>query len=520
MPRPHTLAVVFGDHLDPSAPLLQELDKRTDVVLMAEVTEESTHVPSSKQRTAFFLSAMRHHARLLKERGYRVRYVGLDDPGNTQSLSGEVARAVRELRPTRLLVAPPGEHRIQAMVESWRRTLAVGRVEVADDGHFYTGIEEFDEWAAGRKQLRMETFYRWQRKRLRVLMDDRNEPTGGQWNFDRDNRAAFETEPRPPEPYTPRVDRGTREVLERVERTLPGAPGRLDTFVWPVTPQQAKRALARFVEQRLPRFGRFQDAMWTGQPWLYHSHLSPLLNVRMLDPRRVVQAALDAYERGDAPLQSVEGFVRQILGWREFIRGVYWREGRGYGERNALEQHGTLPSFYWTGETDMACMRDSIGQVLDHGYGHHIQRLMVTGNFALIAGVHPRAISDWYLGMYVDAVDWVTLPNTLGMTMYADGGVVGSKPYAASGKYIQRMSNYCAHCPYDVRQRTGPRACPFNTFYWEFLLRNRTRLGKNPRMAMIVKNVDRLPAAERKRIAQHADRLRVRFGIEDRRAAE
>ncbi|MCA9298571.1 MAG: hypothetical protein KDA28_05865, partial [Phycisphaerales bacterium] len=304
------------------------------------------------------------------------------------------------------------------------------------------------------------------------------------------------------------------EVMALVTSRLPDLPGRLETFHWPVTATEARRALKDFIEHRLHRFGTFEDAMWTGETTLYHSRLSAAMNLKLIDPMTCVRAALAAYESGAAPLAGVEGFVRQIIGWREFIRGVYWFEGPEYGDRNGLDHHGSLPEMYWTGETDMRCMSEALGQVLDESYGHHIQRLMVTGNFALLAGVHPRRVSDWYLGMYVDGVDWVTLPNTLGMAMHADGGVVGTKPYAASGKYIQRMSNYCEHCRYSIKARTGEDACPFNTLYWYFLIRHRERFRSNHRMGMILKHVDRMKESERTEITVRGARLRSNLGIE------
>jgi deoxyribodipyrimidine photolyase-related protein len=311
-------------------------------------------------------------------------------------------------------------------------------------------------------------------------------------------------------------------VLAAIKRVLPELPGALESFAWPVTREQALAALDDFITHRLPRFGPFEDAMWTSEPTLYHSTLSSSLNLKLLNPRECCERAVEAYRDGKAPLQSVEAFVRQIIGWREFIRGVYWLEGPAYADRNGLDQQGELPSFYWTADTDMACMKACVGQVLDTGFGHHIQRLMVTGNFALISGVNPRAVSDWYLGMFVDGVDWVTLPNALGMVMHADRrtgaakgvtGLVGTKPYAASGKYIQRMSNYCTGCRYDPAERGGKSACPVTVFYWDFLIRTREQLAQNQRMAMILKNVDRMTPQARIQITMDADLLRKKFGI-------
>ena len=510
--RVDRLAVVLGDQLDARSPVLRGLDARRDAVLMMEVKQESTHVVSHRQRTALFLSAMRGFARSLQQREIRVRYVRMDDPANTQSFTGEVKRAIIEHEPKLVQIVRPGERRVLQEVQSWPKLFKTD-VDVREDTHFLTDLAEFADWLAGRKRPIMDHFYRAQRRRLDVLLRA-GKPIGGAWSFDAENRDTFREAPDPPAPSPFRPSHDTREVLDLVRRSFPSAPGNLESLPWPVTRRQALRALREFVDNRLPLFGRFQDAMWSGQPFLYHSLLSPALNLKLLGPREVVDAALGAYQTGKAPLNSVEGFVRQIIGWREFIRGVYWAEGPDYGERNALDQHGRLPQFYWSGETEMACMRDAIGQVLRYGYGHHIQRLMVTGNFALIAGVAPRAISDWYLGMYVDAVDWVTLPNTLGMVMHADGGIVGTKPYAASGRYINRMSNYCNGCRYDPAKRTGPDACPFTTFYWDFLERNKRRLVGNPRMAMALRNVDRLERAERQQIRRRAGQLRTEFEVE------
>lgn len=511
--RAERLLVLFGDQLDENSPALTELNPDRDAVLMVEVRDESTHVPSHRQRTVLFLAAMRHFAMTLVERGMRVRYVAIDDPENTHSFDGEVRRAVQALGVKKLIVQRPGEHRVMTMAAAWKKSLV--ETEIVEDQHFLCSPKRFREWADGKKSLVMEMFYRSERKRLGVLMDDDAKPVGGAWNFDKENRRSFKKAPSAPAVYRAKPDAITKEVIATVEREMPDLPGRLSSFGWGVTRDEAKRALGDFVEHRLRFFGDHQDAMWTGEPFLYHSLLSPYVNLHLLSPMEMVEPALEALDEGRAPINAVEGFVRQIIGWREFIRGVYWLEGPGYGERNSLGQHGRLPEFYWTGETEMRCVRESVGQVLEHGYGHHIQRLMVTGNFALISGVHPRAISDWYLGMYVDAIDWVTLPNTLGMAMHADGGVVGTKPYAASGKYIQKMSNYCKGCRYDPDKRTGEGACPFNTLYWEFLVRNEKVFGANQRMSLILSHVKKMTRQEKVELTVSAGKLREGFGIGD-----
>lgn len=511
--RAHSLAVIFGDQLHPDHPALRALDKERDAVLMMEVEGESRHVPSHRQRTVLFLSAMRHYAVGLADDGWRVRYVTLDDPANTQTIEGEILRAIEHLGCERIVCVQPGEHRVAGVLGGLSDRIEVHQVP---DEHFLTALDEFSEWARGRQELVMEFFYRRQRKDLGVLLTKDGRPVGGQWNYDKENRSPFPRSgpsPKPPRPRRFGPDAITRAVVDLVEERLPDLPGSIDAFAWPVTRKEALEALHDFIEHRLPLFGTFEDAMWTDEPFAYHSLLSAPLNLKLLSPRECVDAALNAYHRGAAPIESVEAFVRQLIGWREFIRGVYWHEGPGYGERNGLNQHGSLPALYWSGETDMNCLRHCVGEVLEHGFAHHIPRLMVLGNFALISGVHPREISDWFLGMFVDGVDWVTLPNTLGMAMHADGGVVGTKPYAASGKYIDRMSNYCTGCAYAVDRRTGDDACPFNTFYWDFLIRHRRALAGNNRMAMMFKNLDHIDGAEQREIRARADRLREAIGV-------
>ena len=503
------LVVLLGAQLDPRYLDRVGFDPEEDAVVMMEVAEEARHVPSHKARTALFLSAMRHFALDLAEDGLPLHYTPLDDPHNGGSFGGELRRLAKGWKVETLTVIRPGEWRVLDTLASTAEALG-WRFRLLEDDHFLSTPQEFSSWAQGRRQLVMEYFYRYLRKRSGVLLDSQGQPEGGQWNFDKENRKPL-GRGAPAIPAVPefKPDGLTREVLELVERFFPEAPGSLEGFSWPVCRAQALSALQDFVDHRLTHFGDYQDAMKTGQPWLFHSLLSPALNLKLLDPREVIEAALEAYRGGVAPLNAVEGFIRQILGWREFIRGVYWHEGREYAQRNGLDEHGDLPEAYWTGDSDMACLRESLGQVLATGYGHHIQRLMVTGNYALLRGVHPRRVSDWYLGMYVDGVDWVTLPNTLGMLMHADGGVVGTKPYVASGRYVQRMSDYCSGCRYRPDQRIGDEACPLTTLYWDFLRRHRPRLGANRRMAFAWKNLDRLSLEEQRKIQQQAERLRA-----------
>ena len=437
------LVLVLGDQLDAAASAFDGFDPERDVVWMAEVAAESEHVWSSKPRTAVFLAAMRHFRDARRAAGWRVRYSALDDPHNTGTLTGELARAAAELRPARLVVTEPGEWRVWRALEAEAGRLGLP-LEVRVDRHFFAGIADFKQHALGRKQLRLEYFYRELRRREKVLLDAHGEPEGGQWNFDHDNRRAFGSGgPRdvpPPRPFPP--DATTREVLDLVARRFADHPGRLDAFDWPVTPEDARRALEYFITHRLPRFGEFQDAMWEGEPWLYHSRLSAAMNLKLLSPREVVAAAEAAYREGRVPLASAEGFIRQILGWREYVRGVYWHCMPEYLEQNALGAREPLPAFYWSGDTAMACLRDAIRQTLELGYAHHIQRLMVTGLYTLLLGVDPRRVHEWYLAVYVDAVEWVELPNTLGMSQYGDGGRMASKTYVATGNSSRRMINH------------------------------------------------------------------------------
>ncbi|MFG6460856.1 cryptochrome/photolyase family protein [Roseateles sp. DXS20W] len=502
------LVVVLGDQLDLDASGFDGFDAATDAVWMAEVAEESTHVWSSQPRTALFLAAMRHFALALQAAGRPLHYTRLEDAGNAGSLAAQLAADIARLRPAGLVMTAPGDWRVLQAIKAVAAAAGLP-LDIREDRHFFVTVREFAAHAKGRKSLRMEYFYREQRQRHGVLMQD-GQPEGGQWNFDADNREAFGSAG--PGLLPPRAgfepDVVTRDVIALVQRRFASHPGRLDTFAWPVTREQALQSLQDFITHRLPLFGRYQDAMWPGDPWLYHSHLSAALNLKLLNPREVVAAAEAAWRAGHAPLASVEGFIRQILGWREYVRGIYWTRMPAYADGNALDAHEDLPAWYWTGATDMACLRDALAQTLAHGYANHIQRLMVTGLFALMLGVQPQQVHAWYLAVYVDAVEWVELPNTLGMSQYADGGLMGSKPYVATGKYIQRMSPHCQGCRYDPAQRTGDRACPFTTLYWDFLMRHEQALARNPRMALQVKNVARLSDADRQAVLERAGAIR------------
>jgi deoxyribodipyrimidine photolyase-related protein len=490
--RMTALRLVLGDQLDPRLSALSDL-ARGDVVLMAEVMAECTYVRHHAKKIVLVLAAMRHFAAGLRKRGVAVDYIRLDAPDNTGSLRGEVLRAHARHRTAKIVVTEPGEWRLLADMRDWHEA-ARCEVDIRTDDRFLCGIRQFRDWAGNRQALRMEFFYREMRRRHGVLMQG-DAPAGGRWNFDPENRKKL---PRGIDtPAVPRFapDAVTREVMALVAARFADHFGAVDGFALPVTTAQAQEALDDFIAHRLAGFGDWQDAMRGDAPFLFHSLVSTALNLGLLAPIDIIRRAEAAWRAGAAPLNAVEGFIRQILGWREFIRGIYWLRMPQYGALNALDARRGLPEFYWSGETHMRCLAQAIGQTREHAYAHHIQRLMITGNFALLAGLHPDAVDEWYLVVYADAYQWVELPNTRGMALFADGGIVGSKPYAASGAYINRMSDYCRDCHYDVADATSPRACPFNFLYWDFMARHGARFAHNPRMAMPLRNLARMDPA-------------------------
>ncbi len=496
------LRVVLGDQLSLGLTALQGGDKRRDTILMMEVAEEATYVRHHKKKIAFVFSAMRTFAQELREQGWRVDYVALDDPANTGSLSHEVARAIKRHKPARMSTTEASEYRVLAMQANWSDGFDMP-VAVLPDDRFVCSKEEFADWADGRKSLRMEFFYRDMRRRTGLLMD-RDQPEGGQWNYDAENRKPAKHDLHIPQPLRFNPNDETRSVLDLVGARFADHFGDLEPFRFPVTRHDAEMAAAHFLREALPRFGDYQDAMLRGEKFLFHSVLSPLINVGLINPLHLCQLAEAEYRAGRAPLNAVEGFIRQIIGWREYVRGIYWLKGPDYVRSNALNATRALPRMYWSGETDMACMAAAIGQTKEDAYAHHIQRLMVTGNFALLAGIDPHQVHEWYLAVYADAFEWVEAPNTIGMSQFADGGVLGSKPYAASGAYINRMSDYCAGCRYEVKQKTGPNACPLNALYWDFLARHRARFEGNARMAQMYRTYDKLAPDHRTALHTHA----------------
>ena len=484
------LILVLGDQLSPTLSSLRQGDRKMDRVLMVEVQEEATYVRHHKKKIAFLFSAMRHFAEELRKTGWTVDYVRLDDSDNTGSFTKEIARATDRLAPDRIIVTEPGEWRVLHAMQTWSEALS-RPVDILPDDRFLATHDAFQTWAAGRKQLRMEYFYRDMRRKTGLLMDG-DQPEGGKWNYDSENRKPAKASLFLPSPMRTMPDDITREVLELVSDRFADHFGDLEPFWFGVTREQALAALDHFIADALPGFGDYQDAMLEGEKFLYHSLLSLYINAGLLDPLDVCQRVETAYRDGHAPLNAAEGFIRQIIGWREYVRGIYWLKMPDYVDLNFFENTRDLPAMYWTAETDMACMRAAISQTKEEAYAHHIQRLMVTGNFALLAGIDPKQVHEWYLAVYADAYEWVELPNTLGMSQFGDGGMLGSKPYAASGNYIHKMSDHCKACHYDVKQKTGDGACPFNPLYWDFLHRNRDKLAGNPRMAQMYRTWDRM----------------------------
>lgn len=509
-----TLVLVLGDQLWLGSPALKRARETDAPILMVEAGEEATYVPQHKQRLVLFFSAMRHFRDALEDEDFDVIYSAMDNADTRGSIQEELKHQIAAGDIKRVVCVTPGDARVGAAIKAVCGEADV-ELEALDDTHFMSTVKDFRDHAEGRKSLIMEYFYRDLRKRTGILMEG-DKPVGGQWNYDSDNRETFGKDGPPKIPPPTRFDPDdiTRDVMELVEKTFPDAPGKLEGFAYPVTADDAQAALKDFIENRLPHFGKYQDAMVTDEAFLYHSRLSTCLNLHLLDPRDAIDAAINAYDSGHAPLNSVEGFVRQILGWREFIRGIYWTKMPEYAEMNALDANQDVPAFFWTGETDMLCVQDGVKQLINHAYAHHIQRLMVLGLFMMLLGARPYDVHRWHMSMYADAIDWVSLPNVLGMSQHGDGGIVGTKPYSASGNYINKMSDYCSNCRYKPGKAVGDDACPFTTLYWDFLARNREAFKSNHRMGFQMKNLDRKSKDDIADIRARAEELKTKFGKE------
>ena len=495
------IILILGDQLDEAHPVLSEYHPDTDIILMIESSIEAKYVWSHKARIAIFLSAMRHYADKLSRNGYTVKYIKESELSLVEAVRSEI----KLYQATHLVFVTPGEFRLKAELESLANESSI-HLRVLEDTHFYCSLDEFKEWVASKKELRLEYFYRYMRKKHDILINQDGTPVGGVWNFDDQNRRPFPKQG--PGLIAPPLffeqDQITQDVISYVNSRYPDHPGSLKNFRWAVTREQSLEAVHYFVRHRLVSFGMFQDAMWKKTPFGWHSILSAALNLKLLNPREVVSEVLKGYRENGLDLATVEGFIRQIIGWREFVRGVYYLDMPNLAEQNFYAHENALPDWYWSGKTKMNCIKDAIDQTLEYGYAHHIQRLMVTGNFALLAEVLPKAVSDWYLAVYVDAIEWVEMPNVLGMALFANGGRFTSKPYIASGAYINRMSNYCQGCAYQPGLKSGDSACPITTLYWNFLLKHQNSLEKNPRTRVMTVNLKRLSDQEKEDIKTRA----------------
>ncbi len=496
---------ILGDQLSHSHPALRAGRKAEDRVLMIESRKRGGHVRYHRQKLVLIYAAMRHFARELQAAGWQVDYHRLE---TTEDFRSGWERYLDVGGSRDVVMAEPNNFFEQRAVEAIGRKLKV-EIRFLPTGQFLVGRDEFAEWARGRKGLRMEDHYRRVREEFSILVDQDGEPEGGTWNYDHDNRQTFsawksEAGSTPLETLREKPDELTREVMDEVERYFPEAPGSANGFWLPVTRDGARRWLARFVSERLENFGNFQDVMVAGERTLFHSVISPMLNVGLLLPMECVDAALGAYREDGAPLAATEGFVRQIIGWREFINGVYWLRMPEYLELNALGAERELPEFFYSGETSLNCLHETISQVVETGYNHHIQRLMILGNFLLLTGVRPGEALRWFTEMYLDAHEWVMAGNVIGMALHADGGFMASKPYVGAAAYISKMSNYCDGCVYDPKRKSGEGACPFNLLYWNFYDQHQERFVRNPRTAMVVRSWLKRAEEEREQIVTEA----------------
>jgi deoxyribodipyrimidine photolyase-related protein len=497
------LVIILGDQLSTAISSLKDFNKKTDQILMMEVMQEARYAPHHKHKLVYIFSAMRHFASELTESGYQVHYIKLDSNESRESFFQTFSSFIEGKNFKKIIVTEPSEYRVLHDIRSnWTKQHSI---EIREDDRFFCSIDTFKQYAQSNPSLRMEYFYREMRKKCGILMNG-DKPEGGKWNFDKQNRASYDFKTPIPDALPNPLDSLTQDVVYMVNQYFPDHMGSTETFDWAVTRDQALKQLDHFIEKRLEFFGQFQDAMVADEHRLFHSLLSPYINVGLLLPKEVIEKVVQAYEtRSEISIESTEGFVRQVLGWREYVRGIYWLKMPQYKANNYLEADHPLPDFYWNAETKMACMHHAIQQTIDFAYSHHIQRLMITGNFALLAGLDIEAVCEWYLAVYLDAFEWVELPNTLGMACYADNGLMASKPYAASGNYINKMSNFCKNCYYDVNEKTTERACPFNALYWRFLIHNESKLSSNPRLRYPYANLNKMTDARKTELVKHAE---------------
>ncbi|MCB0791369.1 MAG: cryptochrome/photolyase family protein [Flavobacteriales bacterium] len=510
--KAHRVRLILGDQLNALHPWFKDVDREVLFVMM-EMRQETDHVAHHIQKVLCFFAAMRRFAKALEARGHRVLYLTLEDPRNTQELASNLEWIIVAHGAQHFAYQLPDAYRLDQQLKAIGKALRA-EVTVSDSHHFLTTRKEVGELFRGKKQYLMERFYRHMRERTGILMKG-DEPIGGKWNYDQENRQ------RPPKVHVPPAplffDHDLRDIHAMIREQGVRTIGTVDPqhVIWPLDRAESLALLDHFCEHLLPSFGRYQDAILPGQWAMYHARISFSLNAKMISPMEVCERAVAVWQADPKgiSLAQIEGFVRQVIGWREYIRGLYWDRMPAMADMNFFGHEAELPAWYWTGETDMACLRDAVGGSLKHAYAHHIQRLMVTGNFALLAGAHPDAVDAWYLGIYIDAIEWVELPNTRGMSQFADGGIVGTKPYVSSGSYLNKMGHHCGSCRYDVKKRTGPDACPFNALYWHFFARNRERLesgdarpGTMQRIGMVYRTWEKMDGGTRHALLDQAER--------------
>jgi deoxyribodipyrimidine photolyase-related protein len=496
------LILVLGDQLSDNNPVLRGAVAGKDHVLLAEVAEEANYVRHNRHKLVLIFAAMRRFAGSLREQGFTVHYFSYAQAIDSLSSAVETVLATAEF--AAVDVCEPGEYRVLKSLQAMAQSTGLP-VNIHPDTRFLCQLDEFAEWASGRKQLRMEYFYRLMRQRYQLLLQDDGEPEGGRWNYDRENRKGWRAAEAVPERPVVAMDEITAAVIAEVMDAFPDNPGDLSQFCYATDAATAQQQLDWFCEHALARFGTWQDGLAEESPWMFHSIISMYMNIGLLDPLQVCQQVEAQWRAGKCELAAAEGFIRQVLGWREYVRGIYWLHMPAYGKLNHFDAHTPLPDWFWTGETDMRCLSRALKQSLELGYAHHIQRLMVIGNFALLAGLDVEEVCEWYLAVYTDAFEWVELPNTAGMALFADGGIMASKPYAASGSYLKRQGNHCAACRYDPGQVTGSAACPYNALYWRFIDRHRAGLEKNGRMGLVLANWKRRSPADRHAIVEYAE---------------
>ena len=480
-----TLRLLLGDQLNSEHSWFDEVNPNV-MYVMAEMRQETDYVKHHIQKVVVFFLSMRNFSEELINKGHQVVYYKISDSNNPHNLEQLILDLVENNKIEQFEYQFPDEYRLDEQLKAIREKLPIP-TKAVDSEHFYTSRNELADFFKGKKQLLMESFYRMMRKKHDVLMVG-EQPLDGKWNFDHNNRNQYKNEV--PIPFPLEFHQNVSEIITEIESQNITTFGSIDAenFNWPTSRNESLQLIDYFCEHLLAHFGTYQDSLFSGHKFLFHSRLSFAMNSKMISPKEVVDAVISYYYQNQDTIElaQVEGFVRQIIGWREYVRGIYWKEMPNYAQMNALENYNPLPDFFWTGKTKMKCMQHSISQSLSEAYAHHIQRLMVIGNFSLLAQLHPDEVDAWYLGVYIDAIEWVEIPNTRGMSQYADGGIVATKPYVSSGSYINKMSNYCGSCHYKVKEKLGEKACPFNSLYWHFLDEKKQHFANNQRMSMML----------------------------------